>query len=265
MQRDKEREYRNRILLALFENRFETGLCRNTLLKHWQSENTGILIDDFHELIWKLVTEGLIFLFPQWNNDYVISDFKLKLTDAGRQYLESDGEFRPEDPEGYLDLLDKKIPTLDMIVRKYMEEALFSYRSNCMLATAVMLGCASEKSILLLGEAYIAGRSSSSSGSFEKEFLNPRSVISRKISALKGKIELIAKELVSELNRDVMGALNGMADVIRHTRNEAGHPSGVSLSRNDIRMNLTIAAHYLETINLICEYFKILLSAKIVW
>lgn len=256
MLKDKEREYRARILAALSEGVVHAGLWKNGLLKRWQEEGTSIPVKEFHALVWKLICEGLVFPLPDFNNESGLSDFQLKLTEQGRRYMETEGDFEPDDPEGFLDLLDQRVPDLAPLVRKYFQEALFAYRADCFLASAVMLGCASEKAILLLGETYLANPSTGSSEKFEKDFCNPKIGFARKLQALRDRIRSCASSLPLEFKRDAMTALNGTADFIRQTRNEAGHPSGVELSRDNVRTNSKVALHYIQIIHALSDYFR---------
>ena len=255
MGRQKERDYRSRILTTLAQGAVIPTLGRNNLLRRWQEEGAGIPMEEFHELVWNLIRDGLIFLQPRCNNEKVITDFEMKLTTRGHQYLETAGEYEPDDPDGYLGQLRENMPDLDPIIQKYLQESLFAYRADCFLASAVMLGCASERAILLLGETYLESKHAKVSQPFREIFQSPKRKFGDKLEALRNQLEPIADQISVKPRRDIKAALDYMAEQIRQTRNQAGHPSGVELSRGQTRMNLHSAVYYMEVVYELIKYF----------
>lgn len=75
------------------------------------------------------------------------------LTEYGKKVV-STTEYQPHDPDGYLARIKTDIPEIDEVIIRYLEESLSCYRKNLLLAAAVMLGCAAEKTILLFVQAY---------------------------------------------------------------------------------------------------------------
>ena len=75
------------------------------------------------------------------------------LTDRGRQTLKHLSR-DPANPDGYLHYVAEHCE-LSPIAMSYLNEALMTYNSNCFKATAVMVGAASERTILEIRERLV--------------------------------------------------------------------------------------------------------------
>ena len=62
-----------------------------------------------------------------------------------------------------------EISIIDPVIIRYLEECLSCFRRNLLLSSAVMLGCASEKAVLLLIETFGATLQGAQKTAFEKE------------------------------------------------------------------------------------------------
>ena len=74
-------------------------------------------------------------------------------TPYGEQVLKTT-DYQPYDPDGYLAKIKTEISGLDEVIVRYLEECLACFKRNLLFAAAVMLGCAAEKAVLLLVEAF---------------------------------------------------------------------------------------------------------------
>lgn len=111
--------------------------------------------------LWELVSEGLMFIdFTRGheqpdNRTGAPEDWIWVLTVRGERLARSSGDdVEPDDPEGYLSLLQRRIPHVDGLIMTYVEEAVRAYRGRCYLASTVMLGVASERAFQILGDAF---------------------------------------------------------------------------------------------------------------
>jgi hypothetical protein len=95
----------------------------------------------------------------------------IKVTEYGRKVLDSEQPI-PHDPSGFLERLHQEIPNIDPIIVTYIQEALMTYKINCLLSSTITLGCASEKALLLLIEAYTKALQSEER---RKKFINKTS------------------------------------------------------------------------------------------
>ena len=77
------------------------------------------------------------------------------MTDSGRASLANISR-DPANPDGYLAHLSIKQLT-DPVALSYIHEAVLSYNSACHKAAAVMVGCATERLVLLVRDELVAG------------------------------------------------------------------------------------------------------------
>jgi len=141
-------------------------------------------------------------------------------------------EYQPHDPDGYLARIKSDIPEIDEVIIRYLEESLSCYRKNLLLAAAVMLGCAAEKSVLLLVQAFGESLSGKDREEYEKE--TKSFIISQKWKALWKRLEPLSGSLPRPLGDDLGTTLEPVFYVIRVTRNEAGHPTGKRIEKETV-------------------------------
>lgn len=201
------------------------------------------------EALWSLVADGLIFLDP---NGQAPDNWAWRLSAEG-QRVAAGGVWEPRDPDGYLDRLKRDIPNLDGLVELYMVEALHSFNANCYLATSVMLGVAAERAFIRAAEA------------FANSPLPGAPAIASELGRGKSNYFALWSEFRKRIepNRDVLPegladslTLDAIADLIRVTRNEAGHPSGKRIDEDTARVQLTIAAVYLRKMQQLADHLN---------
>jgi len=201
------------------------------------------------QVIWQLIIEGI--LVPG------VSDLQpdlpfLTVTEYGKKCLEE--EFTPHDPDGYLKYLKDQAPSLDPIVEIYITEALQAYRMGLMLASTVMLGAASEKAFNILFDTYLSAiqdaNRKSRLQSVQDRFIKP------KFEAFRRDFETVKKSLPKELSENVELQLDAVFNLIRITRNDAGHPTGTKITRGLAYSNLRIFVPYLKRIYDLTDHFS---------
>src|ERR1700739_4071760 len=136
------------------------------------------------EVVWSLIVQGI--LVPGLDNSNQGWPF-LRLTEYGRRCVAED-RVLPHDPDGYLQDFRREVPTADSTVVEYLTESLQCYIHGLYRSAAVMLGGASEHTILLLIESYI---NSIADPSAKKKF---ESSIQKTLSIFK-KFELFEQKL----------------------------------------------------------------------
>lgn len=165
-----------------------------------------------------------------------------EVTEYGRRVL-NNPEYEPHDQTGYLDRLRQEMPAIDADIVRYLDESLQCFKLGTLLAAAVMLGCAAEKAMLLLIDAYgSAIQDATKQKSFDKDVQTR--MISRKYQALWKRLEPSISDLPADLRDDLHTVLDRVFDLIRTTRNEAGHPTGKSVDRDAMRANLLLFPSY---------------------
>jgi len=95
---------------------------------------------------WDLIMERI--LTPGYDADSPNYPF-LRLTSFGEAVL-ADTAPHHYDPEGYLEYLNTTIPDLDPVLKQYLAEGLNCFRRGLYFASAVMIGAAAEKEVLIL-------------------------------------------------------------------------------------------------------------------
>jgi len=111
------------------------------------AQDAEVLLELIHEFIVSNV------LMTAMNKDNIGWPW-LGVTSHGAQVLGSEGP-PVYDHDGYLAELDSRVADLDSVVRRYISESLQAFQRNLFYASVVMLGCASERAIRLLIEAYV--------------------------------------------------------------------------------------------------------------
>ena len=208
------------------------------------------------EALWALVGEGLVYLDTAgqgWGTD----NWQWRLSADGRRVAQG-GSYEPRDLDGYLERLRREIPSLDELVELYLIEALRSFNSRCYLATSVMLGVAAERAFLVMARAYAAS-SVAGAAALGRELGKPRGNYFALWTEFRKRIEPVRADLPNGL-ADAL-TLDAVADLIRLTRNEAGHPSGRQIDEDTARVHLTIAPMYLRKMDQLTAHFAERLAA----
>ncbi len=111
----------------------------------------------------------------------------------------------------------------------------------------------SEKAALLLIEAFgKAIQDANKRKKYEKE--NTR-YISRRYEAFWKRLGPLAGTLPQELGEDLHTILDQVFDLIRRTRNDAGHPTGKTIDRDTIRANFILFPNYCVRVYGLMDYF----------
>lgn len=208
---------------------------------------------DLAEQLWLLVSQGLAFTDMQESSH---ENWMWHLSDLGRKAAESECEFDPHDPEGYLKRLQSKVANLDPSVLMYSREALTAFNSACYLATSVMLGVASEKAFLLLAEAFGGWLPESEGSNLRRKLDNQRASFSDKFDEFRKKAEPRRKEFPEEFAENMSLNIDAVCDLIRVYRNEAGHPTGKRVDRDDAYVNLQMFARYIQKVFGLITFFQ---------
>ena len=166
------------------------------------------------------------------------------MTEFGREKIK-DGPASPYDPDGYLKRLAATIPDLDEVILTYLEENLRTFRIGCLLSSTTTLGCASEKALILLFDAYGDALTGPMQDKYRKEIEGRP--IKRKFDEFHKRLEshLVAK-LPGDLKEHLDIALIALSAVFREMRNDAGHPTGKAVLREQAYANLVVFPVYLK-------------------
>lgn len=234
-------------MLEFIKNRQEgTFALHNELKGYFQGQSIELDDNDLRtveQIIHEFYIEGILVPGVKPRADAVMQGGTLvfpryHLTEYGEKVV-STTEYQPHDPDGYLARIKGEIPEIDEVIIRYLEESLSCFRKSLLLAAAVMLGCAAEKTILLFVQAY--GESISDTEEKRKYEKETKSfIISRKWKALWKRLESQAAGLPDQLGEDIGTIVERIFDIIRTTRNDAGHPTGRTIEKETVHANLLL-------------------------
>lgn len=174
----------------------------------------------------------------------------LTVTEWGEEALRADGPPIYE-ADAYLDHLASEVPDLPDIAALYLREAVASFNLSRTIAAAVMLGVATEAVLVHVIEAF-AHSSMARDGAKLLQSLE-REPILRTYRAFTEQLD--RKALPPELERDLDVFLGNVLHFIRMTRNEAGHPTGVTVERPVIEAQLRAFEGYAKRLCALAEHF----------
>jgi|GEM_PF-5292708 hypothetical protein len=200
------------------------------------------------ENLWHLVSDELIYLEPGTSG---IDHWRWRLSKYGKDAV-TGKSWEPKDPEGFLTRLKREIPEIDELVEMYLSQALKAYSARCYLASSVMLGVAAEQSFRIMATAF-AGSSFQGSEQMEKLLENKRKNYYEQWEEFRKRIDSQRKTLPNDMADKL--TLDAIADLIRLTRNEAGHPSGKEIDEDTARLHLIMATTYLKRMDLLTQHF----------
>lgn len=203
------------------------------------------------QIVWEYILHGILTIgLNELNPNFPF----VQLTEHGKKVLES-GHTLPYDPDGYLKALKQDIPTIDPLVELYLSESLQAYLKGLMFSSAVTLGVASEKAFLLLFDSFTQALTNTAK---QKKFQRLQNSIrtKEKFDGLKKEIIAIRKNLPSDLSKDLESQFDGIFNLIRITRNDAGHPSGRIIKRGVAYTNLQLFQMYCKRVYGLIDYFN---------
>jgi hypothetical protein len=204
------------------------------------------------EVVWSLIIEGV--LSPGLDDSNLNLPF-LHLTEHGRECLQ-ENRFIPHDPEGYLAEFRQACPTRDTVVEQYLTEALQCYLRSLHRAAAIMLGAASEQAVLLLMDAWLASIQDRSRGTTLTGQMAKAPSIFRKFDLFQRHLPNYRAALPHELSENIDSLLVSVFDLIRNSRNDAGHPARMTdVNRDTNYAHLRLFIPYLVRIDGLITWF----------
>lgn len=202
------------------------------------------------EAVWSLVAQGLAYI------DYsqpAAENWTVRLTAAGKAAA-NDEEVNPDDPAGYIQRLIVDVPGISAVVRGYAEEAVRAYNARLYRSSAVMLGVGSEAAVLEAADA-LGSRLTGSEGQKYSETMNARKQnYVAKFEIFRKKMESQKGTLPAELADGMDLMMNAVADLLRVYRNDSGHPTGISVDREDCFIHLRMFVRYARKLYAIKAY-----------
>ncbi len=213
-------------------------------VEHVHPDRARVLVFHVREVLWQLLTEGI--LAPGFDSSNLeLPDFHL--TPLGRAVVEDHGP-NPFDPEGYVDFVKRRVAGADGTALTYLSEALKTQRQGRLVASAVMLGVAAERVFLLVAESLLKALTAPKDRKDLAGLLD-RFPMKPKVEWIRNKLEAIQAAHLVGFPENANLMVVAMYDLIRHQRNELGHPREAppNLTREDVLGNLQVFIRYYET------------------
>lgn len=229
---------------------------RNLLNQKFSDEEIGPFGTAEHvqikRILWDLSVERIISWGTATDSDARWPFFHV--TPFGREYLE---QMAPHflDPDGYVRYLRALVPDVDAIVLQYTQESARAFRAQLWFASAVMLGAASERTVLLLLEAVRDGTPSSNKARLTKLLDQPK--LGEIFKVLQSRIgeEIKAGNLPYTVHQGCTEHLLSLAEMIRVHRNEAVHPAAAKVDRQKVFIALQTFPEALRVIEGLRKWF----------
>jgi hypothetical protein len=170
-----------------------------------------------------------------------------RLTGYGQQWIKSDEEPFPEDEQGYVRFLRAHIQRIDGVILQYCSEAIRTYNTQNVFASAVMLGAASEKLFYLVADSL---KNSTQDDTLKRKFdelINDirnigklRELVTNNLDRLVAGKKSTIPHKVHEACKD---SLISLFNAIRIQRNNAVHPIFATVSKGQLRLLLLSFPH----------------------
>jgi hypothetical protein len=217
------------------------GLVEKRPIQPYQTM-TPWIEDEVREVVWALAFQGI--LVPGIDNGQQASLPWFKITEWGKRCLEKH-EYLPFDAGLFIERIRNEIPALDSVVQLYLAESLKCFRYDAFVAAAAMVGVAAERMMLVLqGAVYGALDTEEKKERFSKDAAGS---IKRVFDAIWKKLDPVREQMPDNLRESLRVELDGIFELIRKTRNEAGHPTGRNIEREEAQALLLLFPTYAKT------------------
>lgn len=174
---------------------------------------------------------------------------QMVLTSRGRELLEK-GEHSPHNPSKYIAAVRHRVAQPDEVALSYLAEAVEAWRSGLNRSSAVMLGCACERLVLLLAEAIAADKTLPGADKIGKA-IEGRVFVSSLFEEIRSTLASLKsnKKLRKELGDALDRKLSAIFDHARGLRNQSGHPTGEEVSAEDAEAGLLLFPGFCELVD----------------
>ncbi|SRR5258706_1676764 len=217
---------------------------------HLAADLRGAEADLFMEVFWDLFRQGAITLGLNSSN----LEFPFfRVSHFGRSILANQQAYFFHDVESYRKIVVESIPAVDRTTLTYLLEAMQAFKVGCILSATVMLGVATEHTFLLLMECIDANPAHASAfASVAKE----RMLLS-KINKFKSTLDKHYLALLPPaIKEDLDTQFSGIISIIRNFRNQAGHPTGTIVSREQAYVLLQLFVPYCKKMYSLMDHFR---------
>lgn len=219
-----------------------------------RSQSAVVTDQEISAALWALMNRGLVFLDLAYamRLEMKLGSCCWRLTPAG-EAAAADVETNPDNAHSYLRRLRAAAPGCGDLVFRYADEALRAYGAQCYLSTAVMFGVAAEAAFDELADAFASWLHGPERERFAKEIKGEP--LLRRLLAFQRRIEPKRDQLPRPLAETLALDLLAVQDLIRVTRNDAGHPKADAIQRDSAFQLLQLGVRYLGKLDALRDFF----------
>lgn len=188
---------------------------------------------------WDLLKKMCVEIYPtDKHHDLMIIEKKIKIIESSTFIDETGVEVLSTGAQVYQNLITKVYKShIDDIEKDYILEGCNCAINGNRLAAATMIGCAAERLLHQLCEAFLQYMKNNNASQreiskFEVEVLNAKKAHAR-LDGFIGKVNN-AEELFKGIGLENSNLHFSFLDIIRQVRNESGHPTGIKISEEDL-------------------------------
>ena len=203
----------------------------------------------FPEVFWDLFRQGIITL----GSDDANREFPFfRLSTLGRKIIEGQEPYFFHDLSSYEKVITENVPNIEPATLIYLKEAMQAFLSGCVLSSSVMIGVATEHSLLILLEAI---EKNAQYGPLYQNVFTQKTILS-KLNKFRNILEQNKRSLPSEVKEDLDTNFSGILTMIRNFRNESGHPTGKIISREQCYVLLHLFITCCKKIYQLIDFFE---------
>jgi hypothetical protein len=215
---------------------------------------TGIECDaewaDVAEAFWALLARRMIYV----GGARSFGGCSVWLTERGQTAVATE-DYNPDDRNAYMRRLLASAPATSATVQQYLVEALKTYEQECYLASAVMLGAAAEETTLEVAASFVKWKGKEAEN-LATILNNPRQFYVYKLQEFEKRLKASKGEIPQELAENLELQITAVLQLVRLTRNDAGHPTGRRIDRTDCYQNLILYANTHQKLHRLKQYFE---------
>lgn len=175
-----------------------------------------------------------------------------RVTQFGQNIAAHQQAYFFHDVSSYQQATQNEVPAIDSVTLLYLKEAMQSFKAGCILASTVMLGVATEYTFLLLLEKIEA--SSTHKATFAS--VGRERTILQKVNKFKAILDGQVSNLPSEIREDLDTHFAGVLSIIRTFRNQAGHPTGKIIDREQAYVLMQLFIPYCKKMYRLMEHYS---------
>lgn len=208
------------------------------------------------ETIWKMILDNIVIPVETNYSHANIENWGLRITLYGKKFLDQ-AEFY-FDPDGYRALLRRSANPLDSIIEQYATEALKCFKQKLTFASAVMIGAAAEKAVLLLYEAIIESAEDPNTKTRLQKAMNGTArmpTIYNTIERATEKFQKTIEEFDPKAIECAVHHMKSFADMVRRQRNNAVHPVTADVDETLVLLSINTFPVALEITHRLRSFF----------